>query len=114
MVISDEIELEYYRAVVRPGVPDLFARHDVHPADYLRVVAGVSALALRVDPRGEAPVCRDENDRKYLHCASTAQADFLVSFDKDLLVLHEVETTAIVTPAQLLDALRFRHVNLVR
>jgi putative PIN family toxin of toxin-antitoxin system len=45
---------------------------------------------------------RDPNDNHVLGCALTAQAEFLITGDKDLLVLHPFGTIALVTPAQFL------------
>ncbi len=42
-------------------------------------------------------VCRDPNDNFLLALAKDAQADFLITGDKDLLVLKKFETTIICT-----------------
>lgn len=60
----------------------------------------------KVQPSGEAPPCRHENDRKYLHCALTGGVDYLVTLDEDMLVLGSVGTTVILPPAELLARLR--------
>jgi uncharacterized protein len=43
-------------------------------------------------------VCRDKDDDHVLACAREAEADYLVSGDKDLLVLKSYVGTRIVTP----------------
>ncbi|MDZ4832283.1 MAG: putative toxin-antitoxin system toxin component, PIN family [Candidatus Melainabacteria bacterium] len=40
-------------------------------------------------PLGVESVCRDPKDEVYIVCAVVAQVDFLVSGDKDLLVLKQ-------------------------
>ena len=47
-------------------------------------------------------VCRDEDDNFLLALAKNAKADFLITGDKDLLVLNNFETTKIVTLNQFL------------
>ena len=47
----------------------------------------------------EVPECRDPFDRPFLELALVAQADALLTGDKDLLVLAEVFPVPIVTPA---------------
>ena len=51
-------------------------------------------------------ICRDPNDDMVLACALAAEAIYLVTRDKDLLVLQCYEGVAIVTPEALLALLR--------
>jgi uncharacterized protein len=52
-------------------------------------------------PRGgvELPPCRDPGDIKFLQLARAGKADVLITGDSDLLVLAEVFTVPIITPA---------------
>lgn len=50
----------------------------------------------------KAPICRDPDDDTVLACALSAQADYIVSGDKDLLVLNAFDGIPIVTAAQML------------
>jgi uncharacterized protein len=43
--------------------------------------------------------CRDPKDDKFLELAISGQANYVLSSDKDLLVLHPFQDSAIVTPA---------------
>ncbi|MEW6571996.1 MAG: putative toxin-antitoxin system toxin component, PIN family [Nitrospirota bacterium] len=47
-------------------------------------------------------VCRDSDDDKFLSCAVSASADFVVSGDKDLSDLAGYKSVKIITPAKLL------------
>ena len=49
----------------------------------------------------EVPDCRDPRDRMFLELAAAAQADALVSGDRDLLDLAPVFAIPIITPAAL-------------
>ena len=42
-------------------------------------------------------LCRDPDDDKFLNCAKDANAFYIVSGDKDLLVLQEFENIKIIT-----------------
>jgi uncharacterized protein len=53
----------------------------------------------------EIPICRDPFDESFLHLAIVGQADYLVTGDRDLLVLADVFECPIVTSAQFLDML---------
>jgi putative PIN family toxin of toxin-antitoxin system len=51
-------------------------------------------------------VCRDPNDDMVLACAVAASAQYLVTRDKDLLVLQQYQGIMIVTPEAFLTWLR--------
>ena len=48
-------------------------------------------------------VCRDNDDNKILSCAVSANADFIITGDKDLLVLNEFNKIKILNPREYLD-----------
>lgn len=88
----DEIDAEIVRVLA-----DKFAweRH--------RAVAELEAIlarSTRVSIQGTVKVCRDPHDDMFLECAALAQAELLVSADKDLLTLGSYMETRIVTPAE--------------
>lgn len=60
-------------------------------ADYLRVAHFIKR------PQAIQPLSRDPSDDEVLACARAAQADLIVSGDKDLLVLQRYAHTPIVT-----------------
>ena len=51
------------------------------------------------------PICRDPDDDMVIATALSGKADYLVSGDKDLLVLGSVSTTKILNPRQFLNIL---------
>jgi putative PIN family toxin of toxin-antitoxin system len=61
-----------------------------HTAEFIESVAPVSA-------------CRDPKDDKFLALALTGHADFILSGDDDLLVLHPFRGIDILNPRQYLD-----------
>jgi putative PIN family toxin of toxin-antitoxin system len=48
-------------------------------------------------------ICRDPNDDMILECAVEAQADLIVSGDKDLLTLKQYKGVRILTPRAFLE-----------
>jgi len=56
----------------------------------------------------EVPECRDPLDRPFLELAVAAQADWLVTGDKDLLAVAAAFSVPIVTPASLREILETR------
>lgn len=102
-VLSTDIYDEYMREATAPSVARLFERHAVSAQEYLRLLNDLNLLAEHVEPTGEPPFCRDEQDRIYLHCALTATVDALITRDRDLLDLGTIGSTPIVTPGTFLQ-----------
>lgn len=70
--------------------------------DAIRAIAHVVASTERI-----AVVTANDDDNRILECAAAAQAEFLVTGDKEhLLPLEFYHGTKIVTPAQYLDLLK--------
>ncbi len=59
-------------------------------------------VATMVPVLSEVADCRDPKDNQFLALAFDAEADCIVSGDKDLLVLHPWRGIAIITPADFL------------
>jgi uncharacterized protein len=71
-----------------------------------QLVMSYSALCEIVSPAPLAqPVCRDSDDDAILACAKAANANLIVSGDKDLLVLGTFEGIPILTAVQALQRL---------
>ena len=49
--------------------------------------------------------CKDPEDIKFLECAISGRADFVVSGDKDLLALKYIKGIRIITPQELKEVL---------
>lgn len=99
LLTSDFILDEFERTLVTKGkvAPELAAETRAKVTAHSRVIP-IAPLA--------APVCRDPDDDAILATALAAQADMLVTGDKDLLVLGSYEGIPIVTPAECLARLR--------
>lgn len=54
-------------------------------------------VALMVEPEQGAAICRDSKDDYLLYTAIAAKAKYLVSGDKDLLILDHIGCTQIIT-----------------
>ncbi|HSB20288.1 MAG TPA: putative toxin-antitoxin system toxin component, PIN family [Anaeromyxobacteraceae bacterium] len=98
LVITDELEAEYLRAVEYPSVVRYAAK-----VDRQAFVAAVVAVAERVtaeEARGAVP--SDPEDDKVLAAAFAGRAGFVVTLDRDLLRLGEVRGVQVVTPGDFL------------
>ena len=72
------------------------------PQDADNVVAAVREWAILYEPQIQVTACRDPDDNYLLALAETSAADYLVTRDKDLLVLGKWKNTIITYPAQFL------------
>lgn len=81
--------LAYPRFKLSPEEIELFL------SDYLPYCRLVKAKSISKT----APQCRDKNDQMFINLAFQEKADYLISSDKDLLVLSGKVPFQIVTPA---------------
>lgn len=106
----------HYRLVmnddIRAEMEDCLRRPKISKATHLPEAAlfgwfdAVRAIALHIDNPGYAlGICRDPKDEIYLSAAIASKSSYLVSGDKDLLVLKAVEQTLIISPTQFLAIL---------
>ncbi len=56
-----------------------------------------------IESTKEVTGCRDEKDNKYLSLAVSSEADYIISGDKDLLVLDPYQSTRIISPDQFIE-----------
>ncbi|MCM1100210.1 MAG: putative toxin-antitoxin system toxin component, PIN family [Clostridium sp.] len=50
-----------------------------------------------IEPVTQVEICRDPDDNKFLECAADSHALYIVSGDKDLLIIGQFENVQIVT-----------------
>ncbi|GHV14671.1 putative toxin-antitoxin system toxin component, PIN family [Fibrobacterales bacterium] len=60
-------------------------------------------LCEKISPKTHITICRDTDDNMFLECAIDGKCIYIVSGDKDLLVLKEYEGVKIMTVKQFLD-----------
>jgi len=92
LIFSEELLSEFEAVVQRPKLKKYFSNEDVENLLHLFEVYGEW-----VEVESEVNVCRDEKDNFLLALAKDSKADFLITGDKDLLVIKKFEHTSIVT-----------------
>ncbi len=98
LVISADILKEFNAKLILAADKFNFKRSVV--ADWLNFL---KAYAIEVEPREHFHLCRDPKDNKFLDAALAGEASYIISGDKDLLVLEEFRGIEIVTPAKFLE-----------
>lgn len=92
LLFSEELIEEFLSVVKRPKLKKYFAESDVQ-----KLLKTINEVAEFIDVKSDVSICRDEKDNFLLSLALDGNADFLITGDKDLLVLKKIEQTSIVT-----------------
>lgn len=99
--LSPYLEEEFVDTLHKPKI----ARH-VDISDALAFMEDWKNFALYVRPRHIVTICRDHKDNAILACALEAAANYIVTGDKDLLVLKKFQGIRIAKPADFLTNIR--------
>ena len=99
LFISQQIMVEALNVLSRPRIVRQF---QTLPRVNMARALAILHEATIVDVAEIRPVCRDPNDDMFLATALAARADYLVTEDKDLLVLGDFEGTMIIDCAAFL------------
>lgn len=98
VLISVSVLLELADVLNRPKF-DKYVTHD----ERMRFMVGFLKVAEMVEVRETIVACRDPKDDKLLELAISGNAGFLITGDKDLLVLNPFRGLEIITPREFLD-----------
>jgi putative PIN family toxin of toxin-antitoxin system len=98
VLVSVPVLLELAEVLNRPKF-DKYVTHD----ERMRFMVSFLKVAEMVEIRETIVACRDPKDDKLLELAVSGNADFLVTGDKDLLVLSPFRGVEIITPREFLD-----------
>ena len=95
LLFSSELLEEFIVVATRPKFKKYFSKKDL--ADLLEVVR---EYAVFVEVSSKVTGCRDDKDNFLLSLALDGKADYLVTGDKDLLVIKRFGKTKVVTIAE--------------
>lgn len=101
LLISETLLEELASVLSRPEWLKLIGADDCR--DFLTTIREAATM---VRSKGRVTVCRDPEDNAVLECALAGQADFIVTGDKDLLVLNPFRGIRILKPADFRRFLR--------
>ncbi len=87
------------------ALPRIRAKYHLSDEDVETVLALILLRGEPITPNRRITACRDPKDNIVLEVAVAGQADFIVTGDNDLLVLHPFEGIPIVGPSEFLEAL---------
>jgi len=102
MVCSPEIIVEYREVTERILKRATSSDAKALSASLLSLLISTAAM---IQPVHQGKHCRDADDDKFVNCALSANASFLVSGDSDLLVLGQVGSVRILSARNFLEQL---------
>lgn len=71
-----------------------------------KILLFIKLFAEFIEPTAKTTICRDPADNHILATASSAEADFIVTGDKDLLVLKSFRKIPVITPKEFIKRLK--------
>jgi putative PIN family toxin of toxin-antitoxin system len=99
LYITDDILEEILTVMSR----EKFDTTEMEIREYIEIIESYS---VKIFPRNQAEeISRDKDDNKILQCGLEGNVDFIITGDKDLLVLKEFRSIKIVTPKEYLEKL---------
>lgn len=103
LVLNKAICSELLNCFARPKILKLTNQSESALVTWLD---SIRAIALDIESIAPATrICRDPKDEIYLSAAVASKASYLVTGDKDLLVLESIEETQIIGPGEFLRKL---------
>lgn len=100
LIFSEELFVEFISVVKRPKLKKYFGETDTK-----RLIQIINKYGILQVVSSKIEQCRDKKDNFLLNLAIDSQADFLVTGDKDLLIIKKIRVTKILTITELLKEL---------
>ena len=98
IIFSDELIEEFIDVVSRPKFKKYFSKKDIE-----KVLEYFDQFGELINVKSNIQICRDEKDNFLLNLSVDSGSDYLISGDKDLLVLEKIEETKIMTFADFIE-----------
>lgn len=92
LLFSNESLEEFVEVVKRPKFKRFFTNRDIE-----KLLDTFDQYAELVQIKTDIDICRDSKDNFLLNIAIDGKADFLITGDKDLLVIERINKTQILT-----------------
>lgn len=79
-------------------------QHGIGSNEKELIINKLQAGAIKIIPSRKVNICRDKKDNQVLDLCVVGKADYLVTGDKDLLVLKKFKKTKIVSPREFIES----------
>ena len=98
LIFSEELFTEFIEVVSRPKFKKYFSKKDIDNLQSLFDEYGEI-----IDVTTSIDLCRDSKDNFLLNLSIDAKADYLITGDKDLLVINEIKSCSILTYKEFIE-----------
>lgn len=92
LIFSDELVEEFVDVIRRPKLKKYFAKKDIE-----KILQIFDQFGELVKVKSTLQICRDKKDDFLLNLSVDSKANYLITGDKDLLILEKIENTKIMT-----------------
>ena len=97
-----EILKEIEDVIKRQKFEDIIRKTNTTADEIMQKMISLSHIVV---PTNKVDICRDKKDNKFLECAESAEADYIISGDKDLLALIKYKNCFIIKSKVILEKL---------
>ncbi len=98
LIFSNELLEEFIDVVSRPKFKKYFSKKDIE-----KILEYFDQFGELVNVKSNIKICRDEKDNFLLNLSVDLKADYLITGDKDLLILENIERTKILTFSEFIE-----------
>lgn len=98
LIFSNELLEEFIDVVSRPKFKKYFSKKDIE-----KIIENFDQFGELVKVTSDIRVCRDSKDDFLLNLSIDSKADYLITGDKDLLILEKIEDTTILTFSEFIE-----------
>ena len=98
LIFSNELLEEFIDVVSRPKFKKYFSKKDVE-----KILEYFDQFGELVKVKSDFKICRDEKDNFLLNLSVDSKADYLITGDKDLLILEKIGNTKILIFSEFIE-----------
>ena len=92
LIFSNELLEEFIEVVKRPKFEKHFSKQDIE-----KIFEYFDQYGELIKVTSDINICRDQKDNFLLNLSTDSNADYLITGDKDLLILGKIKNTKILT-----------------
>jgi hypothetical protein len=98
LIFSNELLEEFIDVVNRPKFEKYFSRKDIE-----KILEYFDQFGKLVKVTSDINICREEKDNFLLNLSVDSKADYLITGDKDLLILEKIDNTKILAFSEFIE-----------
>jgi uncharacterized protein len=103
LFITKEILNEIEQVIIRPKFYDVILKSGLN---YKMIIHKILSISNLIENKNKINICRDKKDNKFIECAVSSSADYLISRDNDLLSLKNYKNIKIIKTIEFLKILK--------